>query len=70
MNAYTRITPGIGPLAPIAGTANQQIAKQIVERLLAFRTASPFAMTWQHYAVSEIAAALNEASKRGGRAHG
>jgi hypothetical protein len=54
----------VNPFAPITATANEQIARQIVERITSFRTASPFGATWQAFAVSEVLAALNDASRR------
>jgi hypothetical protein len=48
-------------MRPIA--SNEQIARQIVKRLLVFRTASPFGLTRRHYAVSEIVGAINAASR-------
>jgi hypothetical protein len=70
MTAHTRTTPGIGSLAPISSTANEQVARQIVERIVEFRTAAPCGMTWRAFATAEVLLALNAASKRGGRARG
>jgi hypothetical protein len=44
--------------------ANEEIAQQIVARLLAFRTAVPFGKTWEAFATAEILLALNAASRR------
>jgi hypothetical protein len=54
----------VNPFAPITATANEQIARQIVERIKSFRTDSPLGATWQAFAVSEVLAALNDASRR------
>jgi hypothetical protein len=43
--------------------SNEQIARQIVAKLLAFRTAAPFGKTWQAFATAEILLALNAASR-------
>jgi hypothetical protein len=43
--------------------SNEQIARQIVAKLLAFRTASPFGTTWEAFATAEILLALNEAKR-------
>jgi hypothetical protein len=43
--------------------SNEQIARQIVAKLLAFRSVSPFGATWEAFAVSEILLALNAASR-------
>jgi hypothetical protein len=48
-------------MRPIA--SNEQIARQIVKRILVFRAASPFGPKWRHYAVSEIVAAVKAASR-------
>jgi hypothetical protein len=44
--------------------SNEQIARQIVAKLLAFRTASPFGKTWEAFATAEILLALNAAHRR------
>jgi hypothetical protein len=43
--------------------SNEQIARQIVAKLLAFRTVTPFGTTWEGFAVAEILLALNTASR-------
>jgi hypothetical protein len=43
--------------------SNEQIARQIVAKLLAFRTVTPFGTTWEAFAVAEILAALNAAGR-------
>jgi hypothetical protein len=43
---------------------NEQIARQIVSKLLAFRTVTPFGKTWEAFAVAEILTALNAAGRR------
>jgi hypothetical protein len=43
--------------------SNEQIARQIVSKLLAFRTTTPFGTTWEAFAMAEILAALNVASR-------
>jgi hypothetical protein len=43
--------------------SNEEIARQIVARLLAFRTAAPFGRTWEAFATAEILLALNAASR-------
>jgi hypothetical protein len=43
--------------------SNEQIARQIVAKLLAFRTVTPFGTTWEGFAVAEILLALNAASR-------
>jgi hypothetical protein len=43
--------------------SNEQIARQIVAKLLAFRTVTPFGCTWEGFAVAEILLALNAASR-------
>jgi hypothetical protein len=43
--------------------SNEQIARQIVAKLLAFRSVSPFGSTWEAFAVSEILVALNATSR-------
>ena len=43
--------------------SNEQIARQIVAKLLAFRTVTPFGTTWEAFAVAEILLALNAASR-------
>jgi hypothetical protein len=45
MTAHTPTTPGIVSLAPISSTAYEQVARQIVERIVKFRTAVPCGMT-------------------------
>jgi hypothetical protein len=70
MTAHTRITPAIGPLAPISSTANEAIARQIVERIVQFRTAMPCGLTWRAFATAEILLALNAVSKRPSCRHG
>jgi hypothetical protein len=46
-----------------AAMSNEQIARQIVAKLLAFRTAAPFGKTWEAFATAEILLALNTASR-------
>jgi hypothetical protein len=43
--------------------SNEQIARQIVAKLLAFRTTTPFGTTWEAFAMAEILAALNAAGR-------
>jgi hypothetical protein len=70
MNAYTRTTVGFGPVVPSSSTANEQIARQIVERIVQFRTAMPCGLTWRTFATAEILLALNAVSKRPLCGHG
>jgi hypothetical protein len=63
MNAHTRTTPVIGPFVPSSSTANEKIARQIVERIVQFRTAIPCGLTWRAFATAEILLALNAVSK-------
>jgi len=46
-----------------AAMSNEQMARQIVAKLLAFRTVTPFGTTWEAFAVAEILAALNAVSR-------
>jgi hypothetical protein len=46
--------------------SNEQIARQIVAKLLAFRTVTPFGKTWEAFATAEILLALNAASRSPG----
>jgi hypothetical protein len=43
--------------------SNEQIARQIVAKLLAFRTAAPFGKTWEAFATAEILLELNAVSR-------
>jgi hypothetical protein len=56
-----KATQSIGPLRPVSTSANEQVARLIVERIS--RT-PPCRMSWRDYAVAEITRALNAASRR------
>jgi hypothetical protein len=56
-----KATQSIGPLRPISTSANEQVARLIVERIS--RT-PPYRMSWREYAVTEITRALNAAGRR------
>jgi len=53
-----------GPLRPISFTANETIARQIVDRLC---RQPPYGLTWKAFAEREIARALSAATPRSGR---
>jgi hypothetical protein len=57
--------PGLSIPTDLRETAmsNEQVARQIVVKLLAFRTAAPFGRTWEAFAAAEILLALNAASR-------
>ena len=44
----------IGPLRPILEIANVTIARQVVARIIAFRTTVPFGRSWEQFAVAEV----------------
>jgi hypothetical protein len=46
-----KATQSIGPLRPVSTSANEQVARLIVERIS--RT-PPYRMSWRDYAVAEI----------------
>jgi hypothetical protein len=50
-----------GPLRPISFTANETIARQIVDRLC---QRPPYGQSWRDYAVREISRALAAAAPR------
>jgi hypothetical protein len=54
----------VNPFAPIP-TANEKIARRVVDRTKNFQT-TPFGATWHAFAISEVLAALNDASRRSG----
>jgi hypothetical protein len=53
-----------GPLRPISFTANETVARQIVDRLC---RQPPYGLPWRDYAVREIARALSAVTPRPGR---
>jgi hypothetical protein len=53
-----------GPLRPISFTANETIARQIVDKIC---RQPPYGLPWRDYAVREIARALSAAAPRPGR---
>jgi hypothetical protein len=50
-----------GPLRPISFTANETIARQIVDKLC---RQPPYGLPWREYALREIARALSAATPR------
>jgi hypothetical protein len=50
-----------GPLRPISFTANETIARQIVDRLC---RQPPYGLSWKDYAIREIARALTAVTPR------
>jgi hypothetical protein len=50
-----------GPLRPISFTANETIARQIVDRLC---RQPPYGLSWRDFAVREIARAITAATPR------
>jgi hypothetical protein len=51
----------LGPLRPISFTANETVARQIVDRLC---RQPPYGLPWRDYAIREIARALSAAAPR------
>jgi hypothetical protein len=50
-----------GPLRPISFTANETVARQIVDRLC---RQPPYGLPWRDFAIREIARALSAAAPR------
>jgi hypothetical protein len=65
--SWDRMTYGAGKILTKfrhdTAMSNEQLARQIVAKLLAFRTVTPFVTTWEAFAVAEILAALNAVSR-------
>jgi hypothetical protein len=52
-------TESTGPLRPVANHANERIARQIVDRIVQFKTPVPCGLTWHPFATAQILLALN-----------